>query len=196
MWTRPNAANGWIGLGADLLILDLWAYVWHRLNHAWPLLWRFHQVHHRDEFLDATSAVRFHPGEVLISAVARAPIIILTDISFISVLAFETLVLLAAVFHHSNARLPPRIETALCIFVVTPSHHWVHHHAQRADTDSNYGTVLTMWDRLFGSLSATRRSPDMTIGVEGQRDAPLLALAALPFRAGSDQPARNTRAAT
>ena len=110
VWTRPDEAKGWARLALDFLILDLWLYAWHRLNHEWPLLWRFHQVHHRDEFLDATSAVRFHPGEVLLSAIARAPIIVLADISFASVLAFETLTLLAAVFHHSNARLPRRVE--------------------------------------------------------------------------------------
>lgn len=180
-WTRPEMPP-WAGLALDLLLLDLWTYLWHRANHEWPILWRFHSVHHRDGFLDTTSAVRFHPGEVAFSALARAPLIVGADISVQAVLAFDTLVLLGALFHHSNIRLPTRIERALRLVLVTPSHHWVHHHAVHADTDSNYGALLTLWDRLFGSWSPTARTPEMQIGVEGEHDAPLTALALAPFR--------------
>src|SRR5690606_10835760 len=90
--------------------------------------------------------------------------------------------LIAAIFHHSNLRLPPRLERALSRVVVTPSIHWVHHHARRADTDSNYATVLSVWDRLFASRSRTQRRPDMRIGVERQRERPLGELALQPFR--------------
>lgn len=181
LWTRPDMA-GWAAFALDLLLLDLWTYCWHRANHEWRPLWRFHRVHHLDEFLDTTSAVRFHPGEVLISALARTPLIVAGDVSLGSILLFDTLVLIGTLFHHSNLRLPARFERALRLVIVTPSHHWVHHHAVRADTNSNYGTLLTLWDRLFGSWSPTARTPDMRIGVEGEGDAPLPALAAAPFR--------------
>lgn len=180
-WTRPGLPS-WAGLALDLLLLDLWTYAWHRANHEWPALWRFHRVHHLDEFLDTTSAVRFHPGEVLISALARTPLIVLADISIASILAFETALLLGVLFHHSNLRLPRKLEAMLRVFIVTPSHHWVHHHAVRADTNSNYGALLTVWDRVFGSWSPTERNPEMQIGAEGEHDAPLPALALVPFR--------------
>lgn len=178
VWARP-AWPLWPQLALDLVLLDLWVYAWHRANHECKLLWRFHRVHHLDQFLDTTSAVRFHPGEVLLSALARAPLIVLADIPLTSLAIFDTLVLLGALFHHSNVGLPPRLEAALRYLVVTPSHHWVHHHVG-ADTNSNYATVLSVWDRVFRSWSATSRTSQMQIGV-GEPDAPLVALAARPF---------------
>jgi sterol desaturase/sphingolipid hydroxylase (fatty acid hydroxylase superfamily) len=179
---RPDWWAGLTGLLLDVLVLDFLIYWWHRANHRAPLLWRFHDVHHRDQFLDTTSAVRFHPGEVALSALARAAIIVPLAPPLSSILAFEALVLVAALFHHSNLRLPGWLERPLSWLIITPSIHWVHHHAVRADTDSNYGTVLSVWDRLFGSRSATRRTPDMPIGVQGESESDLLGLAALPFR--------------
>lgn len=181
LWTRPEFGF-WPALALDLMLLDLWAYWWHRANHRWPLLWRFHRVHHLDRFLDATSAVRFHPGEVLISALARAPIIILADIPILSIALFDTLAVAAAVFHHSNVRLPARVEATLRQLVVTPSHHWVHHHVVRRDTDSNYGLLFTFWDRMFRSWSPTTRTPGMPIGAGDDPDAPLPRLAIEPFK--------------
>jgi sterol desaturase/sphingolipid hydroxylase (fatty acid hydroxylase superfamily) len=178
---RPAWLSGWSGLALDLVLLDFWIYWWHRANHEVPLLWRFHQVHHFDELLDTTSALRFHFGEVVLAALARALVIIALDIPLSSVLPFEALVLMATIFHHSDARLPPRLEQALARVIITPSIHWVHHHAIRADTDSNYGTVFSFWDPLFRSRSRTRRYADMPIGVEGRRDRPVLRLLATPF---------------
>jgi sterol desaturase/sphingolipid hydroxylase (fatty acid hydroxylase superfamily) len=182
---RPAWWSGWPGLLLDLLLLDLWIYWWHRANHEIPLLWRFHQVHHLDELLDSTSAVRFHFGEVVLSALARAGVIILLDFPLTSVLLYEALLLIGTIFHHSDARLPPGLEAALARVIITPSIHWVHHHAVRADTDSNYGTVFSFWDRLFRSRSRTRRWPTMPIGVEGRRERPLLRLIVTPFERAS-----------
>jgi sterol desaturase/sphingolipid hydroxylase (fatty acid hydroxylase superfamily) len=174
--------SGWGGLLLDLLLLDFLIYWWHRANHEWSFLWRFHEVHHLDRFLDSTSALRFHFGEVLLSAGARAVVIIVFAIPITSVLAFETLVLVATIFHHSNLALPAGLERALARLVITPSIHWVHHHDRRADTDSNYGTVLSFWDPIFGTRSPTRRDPAMTIGVEGRGERPFLDLLLWPFR--------------
>ena len=179
---RPAWWSGAPGLAADLLLLDLLIYWWHRANHVVPLLWRFHAVHHYDRFLDTTTAVRFHAGEVLLSAAARAGIIVLLAFPLSSVLVFETLLLLATLFHHSNLRLPPALERALSRLVVTPSIHWVHHHRRQPDTDSNYSTILSLWDPLFASRSPHRRAPDMAIGVEGREERPLLGLLIAPFR--------------
>jgi sterol desaturase/sphingolipid hydroxylase (fatty acid hydroxylase superfamily) len=178
---RPAWWSGWTGLALDVLILDCWIYWWHRANHEWQFLWRFHEVHHLDETLDASSALRFHFGEVLLSSLVRAGVILLLGVPLLSVVVFETLLALSAMFHHSNIRLPKRLEKVLSYVIVTPSIHWVHHHAIRRDTDSNYSALLSLWDRLFASRSATVRTPDMPIGTEGLKDRSLAGLIARPF---------------
>jgi len=186
LWMRPAwwPGSGW-GLALDLLLLDLWLYWWHRINHEWRFLWRFHEVHHLDRFLDASSAVRFHFGEVALSAAVRATVIVLLSVPLASVLVFETLVLAAAIFHHSNLRLPHRLERTASRAIITPEVHWVHHHAVRHDTDSNYGTFVTLWDILFGTRNRRPRELGMAIGVEGQDERTLPALLVRPFRRGA-----------
>ena len=179
---RPEVGSGLPGLLLDLLVLDCWIYWWHRVNHVVPFLWRFHEVHHLDEMLDTSSALRFHFGEVALSALVRAGVIFLLAMPLASVVAFEIVIALSALFHHSNLNLPARFERLLSRVIVTPSIHWVHHHAVRGDTDSNYSTVLSVWDRVFGSRSLTARSVDMRIGVEGRNDLTALHLLAKPFK--------------
>ena len=180
---RPEWWSGWTGLALDLLILDCWIYWWHRANHESQFLWRFHEVHHLDETLDASSALRFHFGEVLLSSLVRAVVIFAAGVPLTSVVVFETVLALSAIFHHSNLRLPGWLERPLSFVIVTPSIHWVHHHAIRADTDSNYAAGLSVWDRLFGSRSATIRTAEMPIGVEGRRERDLPGLLKRPLDA-------------
>lgn len=184
-WTRDVALmTGWLGaviLLIDLIILDLWTYWLHRAYHRVPLMWRLHEVHHRDAFLDTTSALRFHLGEVVLSACLRLVPIMLLAIPLMTVIIFETLLLSVALFHHSNIRLPRAVEQALSFLIVTPSIHWVHHHAIRADTDSNYGAVLSLWDRVFASRSGFTRTPDMKIGAEGVEELSFFGLLLAPF---------------
>jgi len=179
---RPVWWAGAGGLALDLLILDGLIYWWHRVNHVVPFFWRFHGVHHLDRTLDSTTALRFHFGEVALSAAARAVVVLALAVPLASVLAFETLLLIATIFHHSNLRLPAGLERALSRVIVTPSIHWVHHHRTRADTDSNYSTVLSLWDPLFRSRSKTPRTPELEIGVEGREELPVLGLVMAPFR--------------
>lgn len=183
LWSRPVTwSNNPAALAADIVILDLWTYFLHRAYHTVPALWRFHQVHHRDEFLDTTSAVRFHAGEVIISALVRVLPIALLATPVAHVLVFEVALLCATFFHHSNVRLPRKFEAGVASVFVTPSIHWVHHHAVSADTNSNYGAIFSFWDSLFATRSATRRMQNMKIGVEGVEDLSLLGLLLLPFR--------------
>jgi len=100
----------------------------------------------------------------------------------VSIVVFETLVLICTIFHHSNVALPPGLERALSRLVVTPSIHWVHHHRIRRDTDANYSTLLSLWDRLFASRSPTPRMLGMPIGVEGREELALPQLLIAPFR--------------
>ena len=196
LWTRPEAVPPLAWPVIDIVLLDLWIYWWHRANHVVPFLWRFHEVHHRDRHLDATSALRFHFGELFLSALVRAVVIIALAIPLQSVLVFEALVLVAAIFHHANWRLPAGFERALSRVIITPSRHWVHHHRVRRDTDSTYGTIFSFWDPLFRSTTPTQRTQLMEIGVEGREEADFIALIGLPSRgaapaetaAGAPQP--------
>ena len=178
---RPTTWPWYWHLCLDILLLDLMIYWSHRAFHRIPLLWRFHVVHHLDETLDVTTALRFHFGEVMISAVFRASIVLAFDVQLFSVVVAEVLLHLASVFHHSKMRLPPRFERLLSRIIVTPSIHWVHHHRPREDTDSNYGNIFSFWDVLFRTRSRTRRHPRLPIGVEGLHDRSLPVLLLLPF---------------
>ncbi len=185
IWVRPD----WMAVGSaslailaiDLLLLDIWTYWLHRAYHRVPLMWRLHEVHHRDEFLDTTSAVRFHIGEVVLSAMLRLIPITLLALPLSTVIIFETILLCSAIFHHSNVRIPTVVERVLSRFIVTPSIHWVHHHAIQQDTDSNYASFLSVWDRVFSSKSGTDRQLDMKIGVEGVEDQSFLRLILRPL---------------
>ena len=179
-WSRPALVPDWAWLPLDIVLLDFWIYWWHRANHEWPFLWRFHEVHHRDRHLDATTALRFHFGEVALSAAVRAAVIMAFAIPLTSVVVFEILVLVASVFHHANWRIPPAVERRLARLIITPSRHWVHHHRVRADTDSTYGTIFSFWDRWFATTTATERRLLMPLGVEGKEELPLIALIKQP----------------
>ncbi|KLN60834.1 sterol desaturase [Kiloniella spongiae] len=179
---RPEFLSGNAGIIFDLILLDVLIYWWHRLNHEIPFLWRFHEIHHLDTNLDTTSALRFHFGEVLLSALMRVFIVVIFDIPLISIIIFEIILLISTLFHHSNVRLPGPFEKALSLVIVTPAIHWVHHHALRDDTDSNYGTVFSFWDKIFRSKSKTQRTVGMAIGVEGAQDKALLQLLIRPFK--------------
>lgn len=181
IFQRPEWWSGSWGLVLDILLLDCWIYWWHRSNHYFPLLWRFHEVHHLDHFLDTTTGLRFHFGELMLSAVVRAVLVILFALPLTSILVFEALVLVSTLFHHSNLRLPARTERVLSWIVVTPSIHWIHHHAVRCDTDSNYASVFSWWDRIFATRSATSRTPSMPIGVEGRAERNLPGLLIHPL---------------
>lgn len=117
----------------------------------------------------------------MLSSLVRAAVIVLAGIPLPSVVVFETLLAVITMFHHSNVRLPGWLEAPLSRMIVTPSIHWIHHHARRADTDSNYAAGLSLWDKAFGSRSPTRRMPEMPIGVEGRRERGLVGLIARPL---------------
>ncbi|MSP83951.1 MAG: sterol desaturase family protein [Alphaproteobacteria bacterium] len=187
---RPDWWRGWPGLALDLIVLDGLIYGWHRANHTVPFLWRFHAVHHYDRFLDTTSALRFHVGEVALSATARAGVVWLFGFPLASILAFETLLLGATLFHHSNLWIPAGLESLMSRIVITPALHWVHHHRVQADTDSTYGTILSLWDPLFGTRSTTRRTPAMPIGVAGADERSFVGLLLAP---AEPQPTRAAR---
>ena len=181
-FVKPDAWTARGGFIVDVIVLDLWVWFWHWANHQVPLLWRFHRVHHLDQHLDTTSALRFHFGETIISAIVRLPLIVLIAVPASTAVAFEALVLIAAIFHHSNIKISAPVERILSRVIVTPGIHWVHHHTDPRDTDSNYATIISVWDRIFRTRSATRRFDAMPIGLASLQDSGLGRLIASPFQ--------------
>ena len=165
-----------------LVIVDLFLYWWHRFNHQIPFLWRFHHVHHLDETLDISSGVRFHFGEVILSALVRSALIIAFNITLTNLLLIEAIILISSIFHHSNISLPKNLENIFSKIIVTPSIHWVHHHKRQSETDANYSTIFSWWDKIFRSKSNFERKIGMPIGVEGDSEQSLKNLILRPFK--------------
>lgn len=168
-----------------VVLFDLWQYAWHRLNHRVPFLWRFHAVHHSDRELDATSGFRFHTGEILLSSLARLAVLPLLGMTVGEVVVYELIFLPIVLFHHSNVRLPGRIDRALRWLIVTPWMHWVHHSDYRPETDSNYASIFSFWDRLFRSFRLRSDPGEIRLGLEDmEREewATLPGMLAMPFR--------------
>lgn len=170
----------------SFLLLDLLIYVQHRVFHFVPWLWRLHAVHHTDLDLDASSGVRFHPVEILLSTLIKAAGVVLLGTHFLAVAAFEVVLNATSVFNHANLDLGP-LDAPLRLVVVTPDMHRVHHSPSREETDSNFGFNLPWWDRLLGTYRPQPREPHetMTLGLDGARDPRALGLFSLlgrPFR--------------
>jgi sterol desaturase/sphingolipid hydroxylase (fatty acid hydroxylase superfamily) len=157
----------WAQVAIGFLLLDLSFYYWHLLNHRVPLLWRFHNVHHIDPALDVSTGFRFHFGEVLMSAVFRVVQVSAIGMSFAAFLAYEIVFQLNTLFHHSNLRLPIRLERWLNKIVVTPRMHGIHHSQVRRETNSNYGVVFPWWDRLHRTLGLNIPQREIEIGIPG-----------------------------
>jgi sterol desaturase/sphingolipid hydroxylase (fatty acid hydroxylase superfamily) len=175
----------WIEFIVALLALDLLIYGQHRLMHAVPLLWRLHRVHHSDPGFDVSTALRFHPVEILLSMGIKIAAVAALGAPVWAVVVFEVLLNATSMFNHANLRLPLRLDRALRLFVVTPDMHRVHHSIHRDETDSNFGFNLPWWDRLFGSYRAQPRDGHdaMRIGIaEIPHPGGLPSLLLQPFR--------------
>ncbi len=174
-----------------LLVLDLAIYAQHVLFHAVPVLWRLHRMHHADLDFDVTTALRFHPVEILLSMALKIALVAALGAPAAAVLVFEVVLNAAAMFNHANARLPLWLDGALRLVLVTPDMHRVHHSTRIEETNSNFGFNLPWWDRLFGTYRAAPRAGQegMTIGLEAFRAPAELRLDRLltqPLRAGAE----------
>jgi sterol desaturase/sphingolipid hydroxylase (fatty acid hydroxylase superfamily) len=143
--------EGWLGVVGGLLFLDLLSYAAHRVFHAVPPLWRLHSVHHTDIDLDVTTAVRHHPLEFAAIFAVTALLAGAVGVSPATVALYGTLALAAQMLQHANVRLPGQVERVAGALFVTPAFHRLHHSLARADSETNFGTVLSLWDRLFGT---------------------------------------------
>lgn len=152
------------------LLMDLTFYWWHVANHRIPFLWRFHNVHHIDPDLDVSTAFRFHFGEVALSAGFRVVQVSAIGLSAWMFAIYELVFQANTAFHHSNVRLPIRIERLLNLLLVTPRMHGIHHSQVRDETNSNYSVVFSWWDRLHRTLGLNIPQSDLVIGVPGYAD--------------------------
>jgi sterol desaturase/sphingolipid hydroxylase (fatty acid hydroxylase superfamily) len=167
-----------------VLLLDYTLYVWHVLVHKVPWLWRFHIVHHVDLDLDASTALRFHCGELAASVPWRAAQIAAIGVSPEALTLWQNALLVSILFHHSNVELPIALERVVSKVFVTPRMHGIHHSLVPDETNSNWSSGLTVWDWLHGTLRLNVPQRDVTIGVPAYRDPEEVTLAktvTLPF---------------
>ena len=151
-----------------LVLLDMTIYWQHRLFHVIPWLWRLHRLHHSDLDYDTTTALRFHPLEIILSIGIKASVIVLLGVPAVAVVAFEILLNGLAMFNHGNIKLPEKVDKLLRYFIVTPDMHRVHHSDIISESSTNYGFNLSLWDRAFGSYlhSAKATQEDMVFGIK------------------------------
>jgi len=186
-------ADPWLAIPLGMLGLDAVSYAWHRANHRLRLLWRFHQVHHGDASFHVTTAIRFHPGELLLALPVRLAAVVALGIPPAGVLIFEVVFGVANLLEHGNFDLPGRIDRAVQRVLVTPSLHRGHHAANWRELNSNFGTVFSIWDRIAGTLRPGE--PDRLV-LTGLPDWPgpgapsLPESLLLPFRRGGRPAAR------
>lgn len=182
---RPGAMPPWWEWVAGLLLMDAAIYWQHRWLHRVNWLWRLHRTHHTDATLDATSALRFHPLEMLVSLAYKAMLIVVLGVDPAIVLVFEVLLSSFALITHANLALPTRWDRALRWWFVTPAMHRIHHSVRADEQRSNYGFHISVWDRLFGSYAEDSRDAPQAFGLAGAdvaRSTRLLALLREPFR--------------
>jgi sterol desaturase/sphingolipid hydroxylase (fatty acid hydroxylase superfamily) len=177
-------------VAATVAARSLATYFIHRASHALPWLWRIHRVHHSDTALDLSTGLRNHPLELAIVAPALAAVTIAGGLDPLTLFAYEAIALPFNLWTHANLGLHPQLDRRLRLLLVTPAMHHVHHSARRAETDSNYGDLLSLWDRLFGTYAALDRQALQAVRfglgeAHDQKAANLAAQMLSPLRGGN-----------
>ena len=178
------SANDVVKSVITFFLLDYSNYAWHILLHKLPMLWRFHLVHHTDLDLDVTTAFRFHFGEMIASVFFRGAAIILIGASPAMVLVYEIFFEAATQFHHSNMKLPFRLEKILNYLIVTPRMHGIHHSMIKRETDSNYSIIFSFWDKLHKTARLNVHQAKVVTGVPSyanEKELTIGALLKMPF---------------
>jgi sterol desaturase/sphingolipid hydroxylase (fatty acid hydroxylase superfamily) len=173
----------------SIVLLDMVIYWQHRFFHTQSWLWSLHKMHHTDTEFDTSTALRFHPIEIVLSMLIKMAVVCVMGIDPITVVIFETLLNSSAMFNHANIRFAPKVDKVIRWVIVTPDMHRVHHSVYREECNSNYGFFLSCWDKLFGSYVAQPKHghTDMQIGLHQFRDPKEMAVHRLmtqPFRQG------------
>lgn len=185
LFYRLNVPDWW-NAALTVVCLDGATYLWHRAYHGLPLMWRMHRVHHSDRDLDVTTSGRFHLTEMVLSAFFRLLVIALLGAGVAAVVIFEIIFGVANQMEHSNLRIPEPFETWLRAVFVTPDMHRIHHSQIKAHTNSNYSTIFSFWDRLFGTYRFGENQATLIIGLPeypGVEDVVLKKVLVMPFGA-------------
>ncbi|HYS54354.1 MAG TPA: sterol desaturase family protein [Thermoanaerobaculia bacterium] len=170
---------------AAIILLDYTLWWWHRASHQVPFLWRFHLPHHVDLDLDASTALRFHFGELTLSIAYRSLQIVLIGTTVFQLWLWQTILFASILFHHSNARLPIPFERVLVYFIATPRMHGIHHSDRLNETNSNWASLLSIWDFIHRTIVLDVPQAEITIGVPAYQDAADVTIGkvlALPFK--------------
>lgn len=175
---------GWARDAAAFLLLDYTIYVWHVLTHKVPFLWRFHLVHHVDLDMDTTTAMRFHALDMAISIPWRAAQVVICGAGPRALMLWQSFFFVSVLFHHSNLRLPVRLERLLVRLFTTPRLHGIHHSTVEEETNSNWSSGLSLWDWLHGTIRIDIPADAVVVGVPAYRtpaDIALLPSLKMPF---------------
>lgn len=182
---RWTSLPPWIEGLAAVLVFDVFTYWWHRFNHTIPFLWRFHRVHHSDAEMDVTTANRFHFGEIVMSSVLRVPLIFLLGADLWMLAFYELLMFPVVQFHHANIRLPDPLEKGFRAVFTSPVMHKIHHSDYVKETNSNYTSFFSFWDRIFGTYRMREDFELIELGLKEFRapeDAQFFGMLKIPFR--------------
>jgi len=183
----------WLEVMLALVLLDLAIYWQHRIFHQVPVLWRLHRVHHSDPAFDVSTAVRFHPLEILLSVFIKGLLVWILGIPATAIIIFEVILNAVALFNHGNIRLPKGWDGVLRSVLVTPDMHRVHHSNIPRETNSNYGFNLSIWDKIFGSHTAQPQKGHQGINIglkefsNQQQTNDFMALMKMPFMGTNKQ---------
>jgi sterol desaturase/sphingolipid hydroxylase (fatty acid hydroxylase superfamily) len=180
---NQTAVPLWGAIPISLIGLDLLSYFWHRANHRVRFLWRFHQAHHSDSQYTVTTALRFHPGELLFALPVRLCGVAVLGVPVVGLIVFEVVFAFANFWEHGNISLPLKVERGLGRAFITPALHRRHHSVEARLLDSNYGTIFSVWDRLLRSFGESSSSVKIETGLP-ELAVPLgtLEILALPAR--------------
>jgi sterol desaturase/sphingolipid hydroxylase (fatty acid hydroxylase superfamily) len=180
----------WLETSLAVALLDYTLYLWHILLHRVPFLWRFHKPHHVDLDMDASTALRFHFGEMVLSVPWRVAQILLIGVAPQALSLWQIATLIEVMFQHSNVELPVEWERWLCRIIVTPRMHGIHHSIVAEEMATNWSSGLTVWDWLHGTLRLNVPQQSITIGVPAYRDPEQVTLpkvVAMPFEKQIDR---------
>jgi sterol desaturase/sphingolipid hydroxylase (fatty acid hydroxylase superfamily) len=164
---NQDVVSAWVTIPVSVLGMDLVSYAWHRANHRVTPLWRFHQVHHSDPDYTVTTALRFHPGELLLALPLRLLAVAILGLPVVGVIVFEVIFAFANFCEHGNIDLPLKLERSLGRVFITPALHRRHHGRESVLLDTNYGTIFSFWDRLLGSYGENRSDVQVDTGLPG-----------------------------
>lgn len=173
----------WLAIPISVIGMDFVSYFWHRANHVVPLLWRFHQAHHCDSQYTVTTALRFHPAELLMALPVRLFAVVILGVPVLGVIVFEVVFAFSNFWEHGNINLPRKLEERLGHAFITPALHRRHHSMDSDWLNSNYGTIFSLWDRLLGSFGDNGSSTRVETGLPGvEPSLGALGILAMPAR--------------